>query len=211
MTQDELRVRYNELAVVCRPILDDLVKRLTEALTSFRHVDRVYGRIKSKDSFLAKVASDPSGYEPPFSQVEDFIALRVLVRFPAEANEVADYLKTNFLPNVEDYYKMPKDPNQFGYEGHQIVQSLPRLQPKRQHDPDFPRVFEIQVKTLFMHAWAEAEHYIRYERIRRGEAVASDVQRRLAWIAASSWGSDRILSELVSDDSAANSMRSDGP
>lgn len=210
MTPEELKARYNEIAVACRPILDDLVERLTEALASFQHVDRVYGRIKSKESFLAKVAFNPTKYDPPFSQVEDFIGLRVLVRFPAEAREVADYLKMSFLPNVEDYYKMPKDPNQFGYEGHQIIQSLPRLQPDR-NAAGFPKVFEVQVKTLFMHAWSEAEHYIRYERIRRGETVASDVQRRLAWIAASSWGSDRILAELVGDDIAASSQGTKEP
>ena len=194
---DQLAIAYNKVATDCSPILEQLVQELTDLTQRFEHVDRIYGRIKRKSSFLAKVSRHLAEYRPPFSQVEDFIAIRVLVVFPEAADRVASFIKEQFHPNVEDYYKEPPDPNKFGYEGYQIVQSIPRFKVPDAAPVDFPKVFEVQVKTLFMHAWAEAEHLLRYEKLRAGLSVPQTVEKRLAWLAASAWGSDSILTEFL--------------
>jgi len=196
MEKETIKSKYYEIASACKPILNDLLDQLKDILSRFEHIDRIYGRIKGLDSFIQKINGDQSKYNPPFSQVEDFIALRVVVIFPKIADEVTDFIKHNFCSNVEDYYKKPKKPNQFGYEGHQIIQSLDRSKLLSGLGQDYPRVIEIQVKTLFMHAWSEAEHLLQYEKVRNGKTIPLDYERRLAWIAASSWGSDQILSEL---------------
>ncbi len=196
---DQLRVQYNQISIACDTILQDLLLQLNDFVSKYDHVDRVYGRIKSKSSFISKVRAKPAAYNLPFSQVEDFIALRILAVFPEISDQIAYSIRQGFCANVEDYFKAPSYPNQFGYEGHQIIQSIPvSLMPSESYD-DFPKVFEIQVKTLFMHAWAEAEHLLRYEKIRRGQSVPVDVEKRLAWIAASSWGSDCIMTELYAN------------
>jgi ppGpp synthetase/RelA/SpoT-type nucleotidyltranferase len=61
---------------------------------------------------------------------------------------------------------------------------------------DSPKVCEIQIKTLFMHAWSQQEHLLRYKSKLGKENLPAEIQRKLAWIAASSWGSDSVLLEL---------------
>jgi len=104
---DLTRRQYHEVAETCRPIKDDLVRELEELTVDMPHIDRIYGRIKSKVSFLRKVRGDPEKYNPPFAQVEDFIALRVLLVFPKAMHEVAAFVKDQFHPGVEDEYRQP--------------------------------------------------------------------------------------------------------
>jgi putative GTP pyrophosphokinase len=53
--------------------------------------------------------------------------------------------------------------------------------------------FELQIKTLFQHAWSEAEHDLGYK---PATVLSSDQKRRLAFTAAQAWGADQIFDEL---------------
>ena len=52
--------------------------------------------------------------------------------------------------------------------------------------------FEQQIKTLFQHAWSEAEHDLGYKP--SGE-LTTDQKRRLAFTATQAWGADQIFDE----------------
>ena len=57
------------------------------------------------------------------------------------------------------------------------------------------------MKTLFQHAWSEAEHDLGYK---PGTVpLTSDEKRRLAFTAAQSWGADRVFDELFQERAAA--------
>jgi len=56
-----------------------------------------------------------------------------------------------------------------------------------------PRFFELQIKTLFQHAWSEANHDLGYK---SPGPLSQDQQRRLAYTAAQAWGADRVFNEL---------------
>jgi ppGpp synthetase/RelA/SpoT-type nucleotidyltranferase len=72
-----------------------------------------------------------------------------------------------------------------------------------------PTTFEMQVRTLFMHAYAEPPHDWGYK---SGGELTRDVERQLAWIAASAWGADRMYADLrgelerEGDDTRPNSL-----
>lgn len=53
--------------------------------------------------------------------------------------------------------------------------------------------FELQIKTLFQHAWSESEHDLGYKPT---TTLSSDQKRRLAFTAAQAWGADQIFDEL---------------
>ena len=62
-------------------------------------------------------------------------------------------------------------------------------------DPaEIPGCFELQIKTLFQHAWSEAEHDLGYKPGLR--ELGPDEIRRLAFTAAQAWGADEIFNEL---------------
>jgi putative GTP pyrophosphokinase len=59
-----------------------------------------------------------------------------------------------------------------------------------------PPFFELQMKPLFQHAWAEANHNLLYNPT---FDFSADQKRKIAFIAAQSWGADMFIEELRSN------------
>jgi ppGpp synthetase/RelA/SpoT-type nucleotidyltranferase len=61
-------------------------------------------------------------------------------------------------------------------------------------NPIVPEFFELQIKTVFQHAWSEANHDLGYKP--GSKPLASDEKRKLAFTAAQAWGADQIFDGL---------------
>jgi putative GTP pyrophosphokinase len=175
------------------PLLELLAKALKgevdQALDGMAHIDRVSFRAKGTASFLGKAASKE--YLHPLVEIEDQVAGRVLVFFLEDIDLVVQVLKKLFT-EVESKRREPKDESAFGYESHHLVCMIPpHVEPNgwSAHE-DMPKTFELQVRTLFMHAWAEPQHDIGYK---PDLEIPKDIQREWAWAAASAWGADRAF------------------
>jgi ppGpp synthetase/RelA/SpoT-type nucleotidyltranferase len=59
-----------------------------------------------------------------------------------------------------------------------------------------PTFFELQVKTLFQHAWSEAEHDLAYK---PNKPLSSLQKRFVALTAAQAWGADQMFAQLNSE------------
>ena len=57
-----------------------------------------------------------------------------------------------------------------------------------------PAFFELQIKTLFQHAWSEADHDLGYKP--GANMLTSDEKRMIALTSAQAWGADRIFDQL---------------
>ncbi len=90
---------------------------------------------------------------------------------------------------------VPDSEWEFGYFGKHYILLLPRDVIDPGIDQNLvPEFFELQVKTLFQHAWSEANHDLGYK---PGAApLTADEKRRLAFTAAQAWGADRVFDEL---------------
>jgi len=58
----------------------------------------------------------------------------------------------------------------------------------------YPEFFELQIKTLFQHAWSEADHDLGYKSDRE---LSREEKRQVAFTAAQSWGADKIFCSLA--------------
>ena len=61
---------------------------------------------------------------------------------------------------------------------------------------DYPSFVELQVKTLFQHSWAEANHDLAYK---APADLTVDQRRLVAFTAAQAWGGDRMFQDLATD------------
>lgn len=191
----EFSVRQEELRRLCVR----LAEVTTEALV-LPHIDRVSFRAKDTGSFLRKALAERGGqrrYRNPLREVEDQVAGRVLVFFRSDLEPVRQRLVETFGA-VEDVRKEPESPAEFSYESdHLVLHIPPYLVPRAwERRQDIPVTFEMQVRTLFQHAWAEPQHDLGY----KTEAdLDRETKRQLAWVAASAWGADHVLDQVHRD------------
>ncbi len=158
-----------------------------------KHIDRIAFRVKAIDSFVDKVVNRMA--KPPYTnalaQVEDQIGGRVLVLFKHDIDRVVELLLDTFN-KVELEHRMPEKDAEFGYESaHLVCHVPPAVRPDGwASEASMPNTFELQVRTLFMHAYAEPNHNLGYK---APAELSRDQMRRLGWVAASAWGADDAL------------------
>jgi ppGpp synthetase/RelA/SpoT-type nucleotidyltranferase len=192
----DLRERYLERV----DLLDDVGRRLEAHLLEHfdgrPHIDRISVRVKGLSSFLEKATGARHGkpYEDPLAELEDQVAGRIIVFFTSDIAPTVEHLG-GLLNRVEVQHKRPTKSNEFDYESWHGVYTIPSIYlPEGWEDQeDMPETLEMQVRTLFQHAYAEPQHDLGYK---PGASLADEVKRELAWVAASSWGADQALDRV---------------
>ena len=188
----EYRRRYEECL---RPTAVKLETHLREILGGCERIDRIAARAKTPSSFVAKARrTDQAGgmrYPDPLHDIQDLIGARVIVFYLDDVEPVCATL-LRYMREIENRFHAPEKANEFGYVGKHLILILPD-EAFVGGENDRPTCFEIQIKTLFQHAWSEADHDLGYK---TRCCLSDDQRRRLAYAAASSWGADRIFREL---------------
>lgn len=161
------------------------------------HIDRVTARAKSVNRFLAKalkVENDKPKYTEPLRQIQDQVGARLVTFYKSDVDRVAEIVERYFRP-IEARDLVPESEWEFGYVGRHYILFIPSDVIDHSIERDLiPEFFELQVKTLFQHAWSEAEHDLGYKP--GAVPLTADEKRRLAFTAAQAWGADRIFDEL---------------
>jgi len=187
-----------------QPLLIELAATLqakaVSALEGIKHIDRVVFRAKDLDSFLEKAGrteDDAPKYAHPLVELEDQVAGRVVTFFRDDIPIVRKRLE-QWFGAVEHVVKEPAGPKEFDYESdHYVFVISEHDKPAGWSDlEDMPTTFEFQVRTLFMHAWAEPQHDLGYK-TPQGLELDRETKRELAWVAASAWGADRTLNQVA--------------
>ena len=194
--RDELQTKYQERAPLLVALAANLERDVCRHFDGFPPIDRIGFRAKGAASFLDKVIErrvDPP-YEEPLIEVEDQVGGRILAFFVSDVDLARHHVERLFTP-VEAVLRRPARYNEFDYESfHAIYAIPPQMKPTGWDErEDLPRTFELQIRTLFQHAYAEPQHDLAY----KPETPPSDeIRRELAWVAASSWGADQALERV---------------
>ncbi len=200
MNREELRHVYQrrrQEALV--PLATELERYVKEVLSECPRIDRVVARAKGVDRFLDKAEKLDNGvakYSDPLNQIQDQVGVRVVAFYLADIDPTSKAV-LDYLAPIEDRRIVPDSPSEFGYEGRHFILFIPNdlltADLPREHCPTF---FELQVKTLFQHAWAEADHDLAYK---APSALSFEQRRKIAFTAAQAWGADMIFNELARD------------
>ncbi|AWT34887.1 GTP pyrophosphokinase [Deinococcus arenae] len=138
------------------------------------NIHHVTGRVKKRASLEDKLRRKPGRYGA-LSDVTDLVAVRVITYFESDVSVVSRLLEEHHAIDWENSIDKSKmhDPDRFGYMGvHYVVQVTP-------DSPDLAAFaglkFEVQIRSILQHAWAEIEHDLGYK---NREAIPREVQRR---------------------------------
>lgn len=195
---EEIKAYYLSIKSDLEHIASKIEETLVYGFKEFKHLDRIGCRIKAETSFLnksLKLNDDNSlKYKVPFGEIQDLIGARVVVYYKMDV-ESASAIVEKFFQRVEHNDIIPDNVSKFGYEGRHFICSIPSaIYSNHRQNTLIPDFFELQIKTLYQHAWSQAEHGLGYK---TDKQLTYDEERKLAFIAAQSWGADTMLVDLV--------------
>lgn len=195
--EEEYRVRYDDILIALADRLETFLKSIVDGV---ERIDRVCARAKSVDRFVKKAGKTledgTSKYTDPLLQIQDQIGARIICFYLQDVDIIQKQV-LKYLRPIESINLIPDSESEFGYFGKHNILFLPD---DILSGDEHIEVFELQIKTLFQHAWGEAEHDLTYKP--RGD-IAPNVTRKVAFTAAQAWGADMIFAELH-DGLAAN-------
>lgn len=174
---------YEALAHAVGKILE---QRLKDEGIKF---DAIHVRTKKFASFIEKATRlDEKGhrkYSDPLSDIEDLAGVRPVLYYKSDLPLLEKIIKKEFETKFER--NVPNDLKVYESD-HYIVQLKPerlkmpeyRVFATRQQGRTVPMKCEIQVRTIFDHAWAQFEHSVVYKgKKERKEKLKEEVYRRL--------------------------------
>ena len=173
---DDQHKKFDDLA----PILVSLARMLLSE--SGQTVHSVTNRCKPKESFSKKLTRPDKQYSV-LSDITDIVGLRITTYFSDDVDSVAKILEKEFVIDHDQSIdkRVFQDPNRFGYQSlHYIAQ----ISPERAQLVEYRRFvglrFEIQIRSILQHAWAEIEHDLGYKST---VEIPKEIRRRFARIA----------------------------
>ncbi len=143
------------------------------------HVHAVGHRVKSLPSLAGKLAHPGRTYHR-LDEITDLVGIRVVTYFADEIESVAQMVERTLRVDWARSGDKSRGhaPTQFGYQSVHYVCAPPEEVVARR--PEWDVAFEVQIRTILQHTWAEIEHDIGYK---SPDAVPSRVRRRFSRLA----------------------------
>lgn len=191
---DTYKVRYERILLPLAPYLETHIK---DRFAGQPRIDRINVRAKSIERFLEKavktISDGTAKYSDPINQIQDQLGARIVTYYIDDVERISAIVNRYFR-EIEARLVIPDSEYEFSYFGkHYVLIIPPEVFPDGHKPDDCPSFFELQIHTLFQHAWSEANHDFGYK---PEVELSPEDKRRLAFTAAQAWGADMIFSEL---------------
>ena len=142
-----------------------LVTNLIEELLREEKINSITSRVKERVSLEGKIDRKGEQYQC-INDITDLVGIRIITYYSDDVDRIANIIEREFIvdrANTIDKRKAMK-PETFGYLSlHYVVQ----LNTQRQCLTEYSNVkdikFEIQIRSILQHTWAEIEHDLGYK------------------------------------------------
>jgi ppGpp synthetase/RelA/SpoT-type nucleotidyltranferase len=196
-----------------RPVYKHLANKIESILIEILELEKIsyhmiQSRAKEIESFNKKISGDK--YKDPIKEIHDYAGVRIITYVEDEVGKVCNKIESLFKIDWEN----SSDKSDFlgvdkvGYKSVHYVAYLKSDRLKLPENSQFKeRCFEIQVRTILQHAWAEIEHDRNY----KFSGVLPDaIQRRFKLLAGSLESADREFNSISNEiDHIANEVKSE--
>lgn len=182
------RVIYQALA---RKV-ESIIREILESKSINYH--SITSRAKTISSYKEKASKEK--YKDPRSEIKDMAGVRVISYANSDAITISKIIKETF--EIDPKYTVDKTEelgvDRVGYRSIHCVGTLGKERLKLPENKIFKDMcFEIQVRTILQHAWAEFEHDRNYKF--RG-ILPKDIRRRVSIVAANLELADREFDSI---------------
>ena len=183
-----IRPLYESLGIKIREIISENL-RLKE-LSSYLITDRA----KSVDSFNKKIKRKQ--YEDPLNDITDLCGVRVIAYVEDDVDKICTVISELF--EIDEDRSINKN-DELGEDrvGYKSVHLICRLKVDRLVLPEYVKykslTFEIQVRTILQHSWAEIEHDRSYK---FSKVLPKEMKRRLMLLSGTLELVDREFNQL---------------
>lgn len=149
--------KYNSLKDRVEGLLKDLLEN--EAIIPHQ----INSRVKTEDSLTKKILKKDK-YKS-LNEITDIIGFRIITYLESDVDKVEELIRKEFqidLANSID--KRQQTANEFGYRSLHLVSQLDDSRLKLTEYKKYSEIkFEIQIRSILQHAWAEIEHDLGYK------------------------------------------------
>lgn len=167
---------YGKLGGVVSLLIEELLRLEGVVFHSITH------RAKGVESLRKKVGRPEKSYKS-LAEVTDLCGVRITTYFSGDVDKVANVIRGEFLIDSENSTDKRVDlaPDRFGYQSLHYVAQLGVNRSALPENAKFSKMkFEIQIRSILQHAWAEIEHDLGYK---SSIEVPRLIKRRFARIA----------------------------
>lgn len=163
----------------CCGKLETLINEILES--SDMQVHGVYVRLKSSESIKRKIELKNFKYVS-LAEITDIVGVRIVTYLESDVDKVSEILKKEFDVDEENSVDKREVPvNQFGYSSLHVVAGLTSQRfALKEYTIIKDLKFEIQIRSILQHAWAEIEHKLGYKSEVQLPKVASRNFSRIA-------------------------------
>ncbi len=163
LSKDELRLGYkereglfNQTCIAIHSALELLFQQEKISIL------RVTSRVKTLESFIEKVSRKE--YDSPFDSNEDFCGIRVITFYPEDLVKIDKLIRKEFEVLSGEPKEDELEVNQLGYRSNHYVCQIKKDWASIPNYRGIQGVkFEIQVRTVLMHAWSEIQYSLGYK------------------------------------------------
>ena len=184
-------ISHNCCAQEISKLIEKLIKHEKISYNSITY------RVKTEESFKKKCEKEK--YINPKEEIKDIVGIRIITYTNREVRQICELIKKEFTIDNENSVNKA-DILEADKVGYLSVHYIAKINNDRESLPEYSELkdiwFEIQIRTLLQHTWAEIEHDKSYKF--SGE-LPKDLKRRFYLIAGTLEQMD-IEFEKLSDD-----------
>ena len=175
----EWYAQNKELYTACASCVHRLLTTLLEQTNTPFH--SIQYRIKDQKSFLEKCMNPR--YKSPLDEITDVCGLRIITYTNRDVDQICKIIEKHFSIDPENSVNKADllHANEVGYLSVHYIATLNQLRIELDEYKPYRNIrFEIQVRTLLQHAWAEIEHDRSYK---FSGALPKELKRRFYLVA----------------------------
>lgn len=146
-------------------------------------VHSLSSRTKNRSSFSGKIERDGKDSYETLGDITDIVGLRIITHIEDEVDKVGELIRREFVIDPQNSIdkRLTLDPDRFGYLSLHFICKFSEQRTMVAENRRFCDLkFEVQIRSILQHAWAEIEHDLGYK---AGSTIPTAIRRRFSRLA----------------------------